>query len=302
MERQGFTIPLLIGGATTSRTHTAVKIAPAYSGPVVHVLDASRAVGVAGSLRPGRPARRVRGRHPRRVRDGAPRTGRAAGEGATADPGRGARQPPADRLVRGRAAAALLPRRRERFDDHPLADLRRVHRLDAVLRDVGAARRLPGHPRRSASRDRGAGPPSRRARAARPDRPRATADGERGRRVLAGEHRRADDIVVWSDAAAERAARDVPDTPPADGQAGRPAERRPGRLRRAGRDRACADFIGAFAVTPVTASTRSSPSFEAANDDYSAILAKALADRLAEAFAERLHEHGPARAVGLRAR
>jgi 5-methyltetrahydrofolate--homocysteine methyltransferase len=50
MERQGFTIPLLIGGATTSRTHTAVKIAPAYSGPVVHVLDASRAVGVAGSL------------------------------------------------------------------------------------------------------------------------------------------------------------------------------------------------------------------------------------------------------------
>ncbi|HTG42015.1 MAG TPA: methionine synthase, partial [Methylomirabilota bacterium] len=50
MERQGFTIPLLIGGATTSRTHTAVKIAPSYSGPVVHVLDASRAVGVAGAL------------------------------------------------------------------------------------------------------------------------------------------------------------------------------------------------------------------------------------------------------------
>src|SRR3954451_6365689 len=50
MQRQGFTIPLLIGGATTSRTHTAVKIAPAYSGPVVHVHDASRAVGVAGSL------------------------------------------------------------------------------------------------------------------------------------------------------------------------------------------------------------------------------------------------------------
>src|SRR6185436_4129223 len=48
MERQGFTKPLLIGGATTSRTHTAVKIAPAYSGPVVYVLDASRAVGVVG--------------------------------------------------------------------------------------------------------------------------------------------------------------------------------------------------------------------------------------------------------------
>jgi len=51
MDRQGFKSPLLIGGATTSRTHTAVKIAPAYSGPVVHVLDASRAVGVVGQLK-----------------------------------------------------------------------------------------------------------------------------------------------------------------------------------------------------------------------------------------------------------
>ena len=50
MERQGFTIPLLIGGATTSRIHTAVKIDPHYSGSVVHVLDASRSVPVAGSL------------------------------------------------------------------------------------------------------------------------------------------------------------------------------------------------------------------------------------------------------------
>ncbi|MDH5747984.1 MAG: methionine synthase [Rhodospirillales bacterium] len=50
MEREGLSIPLLIGGATTSRMHTAVKIAPAYSGPTVHVLDASRAVGVASNL------------------------------------------------------------------------------------------------------------------------------------------------------------------------------------------------------------------------------------------------------------
>ena len=50
MERQGFTLPLLVGGATTSRAHTAVKIAPHYSQPVVHVLDASRAVGVTTSL------------------------------------------------------------------------------------------------------------------------------------------------------------------------------------------------------------------------------------------------------------
>src|SRR5258708_24748022 len=50
MEREGLKIPLLIGGATTSRTHTAVRIEPRYSGPVVHVIDASRAVGVASAL------------------------------------------------------------------------------------------------------------------------------------------------------------------------------------------------------------------------------------------------------------
>jgi 5-methyltetrahydrofolate--homocysteine methyltransferase len=50
MEREGLRIPLLIGGATTSRVHTAVKIEPSYSGPTIHVLDASRAVGVAGTL------------------------------------------------------------------------------------------------------------------------------------------------------------------------------------------------------------------------------------------------------------
>ena len=51
MEREGFKVPLLIGGATTSRVHTAVKIAPGYSELVVHVLDASRAVGVVGKLK-----------------------------------------------------------------------------------------------------------------------------------------------------------------------------------------------------------------------------------------------------------
>src|SRR5262249_30169937 len=50
MTREGFELPLLIGGATSSKAHTAVKIAPAYDNSVVHVLDASRAVGVVGSL------------------------------------------------------------------------------------------------------------------------------------------------------------------------------------------------------------------------------------------------------------
>ena len=50
MKRAGFTMPLLIGGATTSKVHTALRIDPAYDGPVIHVLDASRAVGVASKL------------------------------------------------------------------------------------------------------------------------------------------------------------------------------------------------------------------------------------------------------------
>jgi 5-methyltetrahydrofolate--homocysteine methyltransferase len=50
MQREGFTLPLMIGGATTSKVHTAVKIAPNYKGPVIYVTDASRAVGVAGKL------------------------------------------------------------------------------------------------------------------------------------------------------------------------------------------------------------------------------------------------------------
>jgi 5-methyltetrahydrofolate--homocysteine methyltransferase len=50
MEERGIKTPLLIGGATTSKMHTAVKIAPAYSGPVVHVLDASRSVPVVQAL------------------------------------------------------------------------------------------------------------------------------------------------------------------------------------------------------------------------------------------------------------
>src|SRR5258707_858794 len=50
MQREGFSVPLLIGGATTSAKHTAVRIAPAFGRPVVHVLDASQAVGVVNNL------------------------------------------------------------------------------------------------------------------------------------------------------------------------------------------------------------------------------------------------------------
>ena len=62
MERRGFKLPLLIGGATTSKQHTAVKIAPAYENPTVHVLDASRAVAVVSTLLNPEACARLRSR------------------------------------------------------------------------------------------------------------------------------------------------------------------------------------------------------------------------------------------------
>ena len=108
MTRRNFTVPLLIGGATTSRQHTAVKIAPEYSGPVVHVLDASRAVDVVSNLLGRRkPA------FDRANRDGAGRDSREvrlAAREAAAVLRAGARQPAADRLGRARDRLAVVPR------------------------------------------------------------------------------------------------------------------------------------------------------------------------------------------------
>ncbi len=69
MEREGFTIPLLIGGATTSRVHTAVKVAPNYSGVTVWVPDASRAVSVCSNLLSDDLRNELRRGNPDRVRD-----------------------------------------------------------------------------------------------------------------------------------------------------------------------------------------------------------------------------------------
>jgi cobalamin-dependent methionine synthase I len=67
MQRAGLTMPLLIGGATTSKVHTALRIDPAYDGPVIHVLDASRAVGVASPAAVRYPGRTVHRRDRRRI-------------------------------------------------------------------------------------------------------------------------------------------------------------------------------------------------------------------------------------------
>ena len=109
MERRGLDLPLLIGGATTSKQHTAVKIAPAYSESVVHVLDASRVVGVVSDLLDGTRSARLDGREPRAAGT-APRAARREDPQAVA-PARGGARERRARLFRGAPEARRSPAR-----------------------------------------------------------------------------------------------------------------------------------------------------------------------------------------------
>jgi 5-methyltetrahydrofolate--homocysteine methyltransferase len=267
-----------------------VKIAPAYSGPVVHVLDASRAVGVAGALvdserREGYAAE-IADQYEALRRD---RAGRQAKERYLTIAEARANRVPIDWGAVDPPRPSFLGVRT--FDPYPLAEL--VERIDwtpffatwelrgaypAILDDptVGAAARdLYADARRLL--DRIVAEDRLRAAAVVGFWP-ANADG--------------DDIVAWRDAAraeplatfrtlrqqiAKTGAR--PNVALADFVAPR--------------ETGLPDHIGAFAVTAghgLDGPDGLVAEFEAAHDDYSAILAKALADRLAEAFAERLHE------------
>ena len=187
MDRQGFTLPLLIGGATTSRTHTAVKIAPAYKGPVVHVLDASRSVGVVGQLKSDArrgaldvenrtDQERLRREHLARQQE-QPLMSLRGGTGA----------PHADRMVGLRAAAARVSGRTPDLRREARGD-RALHRLDALLRGLGAARHLPAHLREPRLGDEGAGGVRRRADDAEAARRGGPAEGARVLRLLPGGH------------------------------------------------------------------------------------------------------------------
>ncbi len=190
MERQGFDVPLLIGGATTSRVHTAVKIHPNYRrGQTIYVNDASRAVGVVSSLL----SRETRARTVNEVRAEYARIAAAHARGeegkqrlpladARANALRlnwsGDYRPPPPRGFRHAAACR-----------HPACRARRLHRLDAVLRDLGAERQISGHSQRSANRRSRARPVCRRAGNAAPDHRRALVHGTRRDRIVAGEQR-----------------------------------------------------------------------------------------------------------------
>jgi len=151
MKRQEFSVPLLIGGATTSVMHTAVKIDPNYPGPVIYVKDASRAVGVAQNLI-GSETRidyiaRTKADYVQKREQHAKRRGREPLlplSQVSANRPQLVRQPAATGLVNDPAATPDLPRG-ARLRRLSAGRFSRADRLDAVLPGVGAARPLPGH-------------------------------------------------------------------------------------------------------------------------------------------------------------
>ena len=174
-------IPLLIGGATTSRVHTAVKIAPHYEGPVVYVPDASRSVSVAQGLLSDQAARyiaEVEADYEKLVDDTQRMLAVASGQGA--------REQDPHRLVRVQPAGTQVPRPSP-LQEVRLGRAREVRRLGPVFPDLGPGRALPSHPQGRGGRQRsGARVRRRPADAQAPDR-RSLAHGQRRDGVLAGQ-------------------------------------------------------------------------------------------------------------------
>ena len=285
-------IPLLIGGATTSRVHTAVKIAPHYEGPVVYVPDASRSVGVCSDLLSDERAAtyiaelnadyaRVREQHANKK--ATPLVTLAAARANKTPIDWAAYAPPRPKFIG-----------RREFRNYDLAELAACIDWGAVLPDLGPGR----YASRQILRDDVVGDEAharvqrRQAAAAAPDR-RPLAAGQRRRRAAAGQHRRRRHIEVYTDESRSQVA--------LRWRAAAPADRAPGdRRRQAARTAAWptssrrrapgADYIGLFAVTAGIGVEKKERQFVDDHDDYTAIMLKALADRLAEAFAERLHQ------------
>jgi 5-methyltetrahydrofolate--homocysteine methyltransferase len=317
MQRADMSIPLLIGGATTSKVHTALRIDPAYTGPVIHVLDASRAVGVASQLLSDTQAEGFKSSVSidyEKVRIARANKGQSdllslADARANAFP--------ADFALK--AAAPVAPGLHV-FEEWDLADLAETFDWTPFFRAWELAGNYPailsddvvGESARSLFAD---------AQAMLKkiiDEKWLTA---RGVCAFWPAHRDGDDVIVTSsspsslgEVAARRAdgggiGTPSPSTtgfaggPPPQDKLGEELEVRIPMLRQQvkksrGRANFClADFIdtqddwlGGFAVG-IHGIEPHLARFQAAHDDYSDILLKALADRFAEAFAERLHAH-----------
>jgi 5-methyltetrahydrofolate--homocysteine methyltransferase len=289
MERQNFNVPLLIGGATTSRVHTAVKIHPNYrKGQAVYVNDASRAVGVAQSLmsakaRPGYVAdiraeyARIAAAHAR----GEEKKQRLSLEDARANALKlnwsGNELPQVPSFLGTRV-----------LEDYPIAELTSYIDWTPFFATWELSGKYP-----AILDDAKYGPAARSL----------FEDAQAMLRQIASEHwfrasavygfwpanSEGDDILVYADATRSKPIAVLHTLR-------QQLARREGRANIAladfvaPRTSGLADHIGAFMVTAGIGEDDVAERFKLANDDYSAIMVKALADRLAEAFAERLHQ------------
>lgn len=278
MQKAGMRIPLLIGGATTSKVHTALRIAPAYEGPVVHVLDASRAVGVASNLVSGTLA--------------APFIAKVAEEYEAvrlARSNKGQNDLSPIEVARANAFVADMSQKPPApaqpgvhvFEDWDLADLRECIDWTPFFRAWELAGNFPAILEDEIV-------------------------GESATSLFADANAMLDKIIAekWLTAKGvvglwpcQRDGDDV--VIHADGQEIRMPFLRQQIAKREGRANMCladfidpaGDWIGGFAVTAGHGIDEHLERFKAAHDDYNDILLKALADRLAEAFAERLHQY-----------
>jgi 5-methyltetrahydrofolate--homocysteine methyltransferase len=285
MERQGFKLPLLIGGATTSRAHTAVKIAPHYSEPVVHVLDASRAVPVTTSLLSddGKPlfVTQYRAEYEGLRRSHAqPKQKLVSLE--TARKRRTAIEWRADDLPRPSFTGVRV------LDDFPLATLRAFIDWSPFFHTWGMKGIYPrifDHPEQGAHARQ------------------LFAEGNalldriienklltaRGVYGLFAASAAGDDVELYTDSSRARVLAQFHFLrQQANREGSEPCRSLADFI--APRQTGLCDHIGAFAVTSGIGLKELCDRFRAENDDYNAIMAEALADRLAEAFAECLHK------------
>jgi 5-methyltetrahydrofolate--homocysteine methyltransferase len=286
MEREGFELPLLIGGATTSRVHTAVKIAPHYHAPVVHVLDASRSVPAVNNLL----SDNERDRFLAEVRVDQAKVRAQFEEHQGAKEYVPLAEARANKIpIDWKAEPPVTPKSTGVFTyrNFPLTELlpyidwtpffqswELAGKFPRILEDpvVGAqATQLYNDAR--AILDRMVKEQWVHAHGVAAIWPANTVDD--------------DDIEVYGDAARSKVI-------------GRFRTMRQQRKKAAGlpynaladflAPKGIPDFVGGFAVTAGHGTDEKVKQFEAAGDDYSAILVKALSDRLAEAFAEKMHE------------
>ena len=280
MERRGMELPLLVGGATTSRQHTAVRIAPEYTPPTVHVLDASRVIGVVGSLLDG--DRRAVLDAENRVEQERLRALHAERERKPLLPLRAARErrTPIAWHADDVAAPAYVG---SRLAEPSLAELRPYIDWTFFFHAWELKGRYPAildHPEKGAGGARALRRGERACSTGIVDERLLTARGVHGFWQAAGE---GDDVVLRT----------------GNGELRFPMLRQQAAHDDSRPNRSLADFVAPLETRPRRPHRRlrgrhprrrrARKSFEADGDDYSAIMVKALADRLAEAFAEWLH-------------